>query len=199
LLPRAQWHRPRPRISTNRATSALDFTVTAIKSREEKTSAAVSDSANAAGAGGTAVPTGRVVHILERHFRPYVCTLQAEKNAPDTTTGGNASAESAAATGATASSNSVFILCVPMDASIPKIRIRTRQQQQLMNQRIVVAIDDWTSDSKYPAGHYVRSLGPIDQLETGIQSLLIENSVSMPPFPQTVLGMRSRLALYRYM
>jgi len=30
----------------------------------------------------------------------------------------------------------------------------------------VVAIDSWEADSAYPAGHYVRTLGPIGDRET---------------------------------
>jgi exosome complex exonuclease DIS3/RRP44 len=44
--------------------------------------------------------------------------------------------------------------------------IVTRQAAALMDQRIVVAIDAWDADSAYPAGHYVRSLGPIGDKDT---------------------------------
>lgn len=35
-----------------------------------------------------------------------------------------------------------------------------------MDKRIVVAIDDWSTDSMYPAGHYVRTLGVIGDRNT---------------------------------
>lgn len=40
-------------------------------------------------------------------------------------------------------------------------RIQTRQGGQLMDKRLVVAIDGWDTDSMYPSGHYVRTLGVI--------------------------------------
>jgi hypothetical protein len=40
-------------------------------------------------------------------------------------------------------------------------RIQTRQGAQLMDKRLVVAIDGWDTDSMYPSGHYVRTLGVI--------------------------------------
>lgn len=35
-----------------------------------------------------------------------------------------------------------------------------------MDKRIVAAIDDWTVDSMYPSGHYVRTLGVIGDRDT---------------------------------
>jgi exoribonuclease R len=43
----------------------------------------------------------------------------------------------------------------------PFCRIQTRQGVQLMDKRLVVAIDGWDTDSMYPSGHYVRTLGVI--------------------------------------
>ncbi len=40
------------------------------------------------------------------------------------------------------------------------------QAEALADKRIVVAIDSWEADSAYPAGHYVRTLGPIGDRET---------------------------------
>ena len=41
-------------------------------------------------------------------------------------------------------------MVVTADKRIPKIRIETRQAADLMGQRIVVAIDNWPSTSRYP-------------------------------------------------
>ena len=51
-------------------------------------------------------------------------------------------------------------------------------------QRIVVRLDNWPADSQYPNGHYVRSLGPIGQLETEVAATLIENSLPVGPFSE---------------
>ena len=38
---------------------------------------------------------------------------------------------------------------------------RLHQAETLADKRIVVAIDGWDTDSAYPSGHYVRTLGTI--------------------------------------
>ena len=41
-------------------------------------------------------------------------------------------------------------LFVPAERKIPKIRIETRQAKDLCKERIVVAIDGWPRNSRYP-------------------------------------------------
>jgi len=53
--------------------------------------------------------------------------------------------------------------------------------------RIVVRIDFWEVDSMYPSGHFVRSLGPIGNLETEIQALMVEHSLAAPSFTEAQL------------
>jgi exoribonuclease R len=57
-------------------------------------------------------------------------------------------------------------LFVSKDRRIPKIRIQTRQLGNLLNKRIVVAVDSWDVMSRYPSGHYVRTIGDIGDKET---------------------------------
>jgi len=45
-----------------------------------------------------------------------------------------------------------------------------------------VHVDGWESDSTYPSGHVMRRLGPIDEIETGIECILIDHQISHPPF-----------------
>lgn len=96
------------------------------------------------------LPTGRVVGIIKRNWRAYCGMLQVS-DLPDATRH----------------------LFVPAEKRIPKIRIETRQSQVLKNQRIVVAIDCWPRDSRYPLGHFVRTLGPIGDKETENQVILL--------------------------
>ena len=39
---------------------------------------------------------------------------------------------------------------MPSERRIPKIRILTRQGEALLSKRIIVSIDSWPRDSKYP-------------------------------------------------
>lgn len=74
-----------------------------------------------------------------------------------------------------------------MDKRIPKIRIKTRQASELLGKRIVVAIDSWDRTSRYPIGHFVRSLGALETKEAETEALLLEYDVQYRPFPKAVL------------
>lgn len=80
------------------------------------------------------------------------------------------------------------VLCIPMDYRIPKIRIKTKQVNEIINLRIVVRIDTWDINSNYPDGHYVKQLGEIGKIDTEIQALLVENSISISPFSSNMLN-----------
>ena len=73
-------------------------------------------------------------------------------------------------------------------ASIPKVRIVTRQGETLVGKRIVVVIDGWASDSRYPSGHYVKTVGPVNDKLTENEVLLIEHDVPHGPFSENVLA-----------
>lgn len=60
----------------------------------------------------------------------------------------------------------VYALFVSKDRRIPKIRFQTRQLENLMDKRIIVAVDSWDRQSRYPSGHYVRSIGEIGDRDT---------------------------------
>ncbi|KAG0301344.1 DIS3 mitotic control [Dissophora globulifera] len=102
-------------------------------------------------------PTGRVIGVISRNWQPYVATLQegAEKDSGS------------------------FHLVLPLNPIIPKIRIRHHDPKVLVNQRIVVRIDSWPVNSQYPNGHYVRSIGPVHELDTEISAILIEHGISV--------------------
>ncbi|KAI8980354.1 hypothetical protein BDB01DRAFT_797508 [Pilobolus umbonatus] len=102
-------------------------------------------------------PTGRVVGILNRNWRPYVATIQEDSSE----LGGS------------------IHLAIPLDPVIPKIRVRYHDVTLIENQRIVVRIDNWPISSQYPNGHFVRSLGPIHTLSTEISAILVEHSISV--------------------
>ena len=69
--------------------------------------------------------TGCVVGVIKRNWRSYVATIQVDTD-----------------------TNQRFVLCVPMDYKIPKIRIKILDIKNFENQRILVNIDDWPEDSR---------------------------------------------------
>uniref|UniRef100_A0A3P9CKK3 DIS3-like exonuclease 1 n=1 Tax=Maylandia zebra TaxID=106582 RepID=A0A3P9CKK3_9CICH len=70
---------------------------------------------------------------------------------------------------------------------IPKIRISTQQAEALQDHRVVVRIDSWESTSFYPNGHSVRVLGRAGELETEVQTILLENCIHILPFSDAQL------------
>lgn len=76
----------------------------------------------------------------------------------------------------------------PIDRHIPRINIRTRQAQNLMNQRILAAIDSWPRDVKFPLGHFVKALGPAGDKQTETEVLLLEHDVPYQAFSPQVLS-----------
>ncbi len=91
-----------------------------------------------------------MVHVLERKWRPFVAVLQ-ETDANSAIDGRDF--EEA-------------LLVVPMDIRIPLIRIRTRNAFEHKNNRIVVNIDNWSEDSMFPDGHFIKSIGAIGDRDT---------------------------------
>ncbi|XP_013782757.1 exosome complex exonuclease RRP44-like [Limulus polyphemus] len=117
-----------------------------------------------------AVPTGKVVGIIRRNWRQYCGILQASPIKEATRH-----------------------LFLPSEKRIPKIRIETRQGESLKNKIIVVAIDGWSRDSKYPHGHYVRTLGDIGDKEAENEVLLLEHDIPHQNFSQAVLACLPKL------
>lgn len=115
------------------------------------------------------MPTGHVVAVVQRNWRDFVVSISAEEETQSKQSKGGK------------------ILAIPWDYRIPKIRINTKQVEEFRDQRIVARIDSWPTDSQYPNGHFVRSLGKIGDIETEIAALLVENELSVGPFAQAQL------------
>ncbi|XP_062998598.1 DIS3-like exonuclease 1 [Elgaria multicarinata webbii] len=112
------------------------------------------------------MPTGKVVGIIQKNWRDYVVTFPSQEESQSH------------------GKNAQKILVTPWDYRIPKIRISTQQAEALQDFRVVVRIDSWESTSVYPNGHFVRVLGRIGDLEGEIQTILVENSISVSPFSE---------------
>ncbi|XP_042385217.1 exosome complex exonuclease RRP44 homolog A-like [Zingiber officinale] len=114
-------------------------------------------------------PPGRVVGIIKRNWHSYCGSLD-----PMPMPAGNAGVAHA--------------LFASKDRRIPKIRIQTRQLGNLLDKRIIVAVDSWDCLSRYPSGHYVRTIGQIGDRDTESEVLLIENDINSRPFSSQVLA-----------
>lgn len=110
-------------------------------------------------------PTGRVVGIIKRNWRPYCGTILPLSSMSGT--------------------RHTFI---PTERRIPRVRLVTRQATNLLGKRIVVSIDAWPRSSRFPCGHFVRELGEIGDKETENEVLLLEHDVPHQSFSQAVLA-----------
>jgi exosome complex exonuclease DIS3/RRP44 len=181
LLPKADWKAPPSRwLLAPEKVVETAVEGEAPEGKEGEPDAAPEAERDAGAAGGRVVPTGRVVAVEQRNWRQYCGALEPSKK------------------------KSGSVLFVPANRRIPKIRIETRQvcmappvpllsartrarsqAEELMDKRLVVAIDSWPASSRYPLGHYVRALGNIGDRDAETAMLLMEHEVRT--------GLRARL------
>ena len=109
-------------------------------------------------------PTGRVVGIIKRKWRQYCGMLMANP--------------------VKGSTKHIFVAAEKL---IPKVRIETRQSENLKNKKIIVALDSWPRHSRYPLGHFVRTIGAIGDKPTEIEVVLLEHDIPHSKFSQEVL------------
>lgn len=176
LLPRDKWREPSSTIIEEGAIGANDnadeeYQENIISDKERRMLAAEAVKANSASEEKRLQPTARVVSIVRRSWRYYVGQVAPSSVSVEEDTGN--------------SSKTCFVIL--MDKVLPKIRIKTRKAKDLLGQRIVVTVDSWPSNSKYPQGHFVRSLGPIEGVEAEREALLLEHDVEYRPFSKAVL------------
>ncbi|KAJ1884735.1 hypothetical protein LPJ66_010465, partial [Kickxella alabastrina] len=110
---------------------------------------------------------GVVVGIVQRSWRPFVATLQADE-------GGGARH-----------------LAVPVDSRVPKVRMHYMDAAQLAGVYFVVVVDAWPADAPHPVGHYVRTLGPVGSVDSEVDAILVERQIAASQrtlaFPAAVL------------
>ncbi|KAJ6733272.1 EXOSOME COMPLEX EXONUCLEASE RRP44 [Salix koriyanagi] len=111
-------------------------------------------------------PSGCVVGIIKRNWHSYCGSLE-----PMPMPAGRGGL--------------VYALFVSKDRRIPKILIQTRQLENLLDKRIIVAVDSWDRQSRHPSSHYVRSIGEIGDRDTEIE---VENDIDARPFSAQVLA-----------
>uniref|UniRef100_A0A803LNN6 Exosome complex exonuclease RRP44 homolog A n=1 Tax=Chenopodium quinoa TaxID=63459 RepID=A0A803LNN6_CHEQI len=166
LLPQDQWHAEKSRIADEE--DEEDESVHLAPSSTDD----APRNTNVQGSSADATPSrpsGCVVGVIKRNWHSYCGSL--EPMPMPAGSGGIANA-----------------LFVSKDRRIPKIRIQTRQLGNLLDKRIVVAVDSWDRLSRYPSGHYVQTIGEIGDRETETEVVLIENDINSKPFSSQVLA-----------
>ncbi|XP_043218243.1 exosome complex exonuclease RRP44-like isoform X1 [Amphibalanus amphitrite] len=112
-----------------------------------------------------AQPTGRVVGIIKRKWRQYCGMVELNPIAEE-----------------------MSHQFVPANDRIPRVVIQTARGRQLAGQRVVVSIDSWPRNSRYPQGHFCRDLGKIGTKSAENEVLLLEHDVPHSHFSEPVLA-----------
>jgi exosome complex exonuclease DIS3/RRP44 len=121
-------------------------------------------------------PTGEVVSIIRRGWRPLVGSIEDDST---TVIGNDADV---------LNQTSRSVLFVPMDGRWPRVRLQTRQAAALLGQRIAVTIDGWKCGQRFPTGHYVRTLGPVGDKRTETEAVLEEHNIPSSEFSAAVMA-----------
>lgn len=176
VLPKDQWKAPSSKIieeeTLNKNENAdADEGEAVITERERRALQEEVKRVHGKSSEGRPQPTARVVGVIKRNWRQYVGHVDRDSV--------KSSAKQSRA------QQTVFL--IPMDKRIPKIRVRTRQAGEMLGKRVLVTIDSWDRESRYPVGHFVRSLGELETKGAETEALLLEFDVQYRPFPKTVL------------
>lgn len=176
VLPKDQWKAPSSKIIDEETLNRDDNPdaeegEAVISARERRVLNEEVKRIHGKSADGRPQPTARVVGVIKRNWRQYVGHVDRDSV--------KSSAKQSRA------QQTVFV--IPMDKRIPKIRVRTRQAGEILGKRVLVSIDSWDRESRYPVGHFVRSLGEIESKGAETEALLLEFDVQYRPFPKTVL------------
>ncbi|KAI9674694.1 MAG: exosome catalytic subunit dis3 [Caeruleum heppii] len=176
VLPKSQWKKPSTKIieeeTLNKNDNAdADDGEAVITPQERRALQEEVKRTQTQGSEGRPQPTARVVGVVKRNWRQYVGHVDSGSVSLSVKQGRK--------------QQTVFL--IPMDKRIPKIRVRTRQAGDLLGKRVLVSIDTWDRDSRYPVGHFVRSLGELETKEAETEALLLEYDVQYRSFPKAVL------------
>ncbi|THC92537.1 hypothetical protein EYZ11_007990 [Aspergillus tanneri] len=176
VLPKDQWKSPSTKIVDEEAVTKNDNpdaedNEAVVTERERKALQEEVKQAHGKNSEGRPQPTAKVVGVMKRNWRQYVGHVDSGSTGVHTSSGRR--------------QQNLFVL--PMDKKVPKIKVRTRQAAELLGQRILVTIDAWDRDSRYPTGHFIRSLGALETKGAETEALLLEYDVQYKPFPKAVL------------
>jgi exosome complex exonuclease DIS3/RRP44 len=133
------------------------------------------------------IPTGRVVGILRRNFNNQSGSIM--RKSFNTKMSQLTEKEKIASEHEREHADgSVTCVFFPVDKTIPPILIRTTQRERLLSQRIIVSVDSWPVNSRFPLGHYVSTIGPAGDKDVETKVLLLEHDIPHQPFPASVLA-----------
>ncbi|PSS31962.1 hypothetical protein PHLCEN_2v2289 [Hermanssonia centrifuga] len=165
IFPESEWKAPTDEVIDQEATLKNDDADDTDEEVDDQEDVAERKVGNAKRVSAERQPTGRIVGIIKRNWRSTSLTSSN-----------------------TTSLSQQTVFATPVSRLLPRIRLRTRQAPSLIGQKILVTIDRWDSTSRYPEGHFVRSLGKVESKEAEQESLLLEFDVPYRPFGKAILN-----------
>ncbi len=140
-------------------------------------------------------PTGHVVGIMRRNFRKNYCGSIHSISTKKVQDQGSEDILEASKRDLICNEfeqehpdGSVTCVFFAVDSRVPPVFVRTTQRDRLIGKRILVAIDSWPSESKYPLGHFVKTMGDTGVKDVETEVLLHEHNIPCEPFPAKVLA-----------
>ena len=160
LLPKSEWSIP-----SNLAIGVEDADVDSDAEESEIDITTSSKTTDTGGQEKDAKPTGKVIAIAQRSWRPYCGTVSEQSYK-----GG----ESA--------------LFVPIARGVPKVRVRSRRVKEFIGKRVLLIVDKWDRNSLHPSGHIIREIGSSGDKEAETEVILIENGIPTRKFSDAAMG-----------
>lgn len=144
------------------------------------------------GLDANSMPTGFVVGIARRSYNDIIAVIPIHPDQLPASQRAFSDTDTSSRTGAACASNVVdreeYVVVIPHDRRLPKLRVRTRQWKHLGGQKVICSIDSWPRDSMYPNAHFVRTLGDPKDWRTEVAALMIQNSIFPRPFSPNALA-----------
>jgi len=81
-----------------------------------------------------------------------------------------------------------YEIFIPIDPKFPNFYIKLYQPELYYNKRIVIKYDTWNPKHIYPIGHFIKSLGEVNDVKVENEVILLEHSVDVNPFSQKIIN-----------
>lgn len=81
-----------------------------------------------------------------------------------------------------------FEIFIPIDSKFPNFYIKLHKPEFYFNKRIVIKYDTWNINQTYPIGHFIKTLGNVNDVKVENEVILLEHSVDVNPFSQKIIN-----------
>ena len=83
--------------------------------------------------------------------------------------------------------NENLAVFIPIDSKYPNFVLQLHEIQKYYNQRIVIKLDEWSSNIIIPSGHFFKKLGKCLEIPVENEIILYEHNVDINPFSKKII------------